>query len=47
MKQEEYWNRVSGKKEFTTPFQAGEFSKYVKRDNSILDVGCGYGRTID
>ena len=34
------------KREFTTPFQAGEFSKYVKRDNSILDVGCGYGRTL-
>lgn len=47
MKQEEYWNAVSGKKEFTTPFQAEEFSKYVKRDSCILDVGCGYGRTLD
>ncbi|MDE7248922.1 MAG: class I SAM-dependent methyltransferase [Lachnospiraceae bacterium] len=47
MKQEEYWNSVSGQKEFTTPFQAEEFSKYVKRDSDILDVGCGYGRTLD
>lgn len=42
IKQEKYWNSVSEKKEFTTPFQAGEFTKYVKRDNIILDVGCGY-----
>ncbi len=47
MKQEEYWNSVSGKKEFTTPFQAEEFSKYVSRDQMILDVGCGYGRTLN
>lgn len=47
MKQEEYWNGVSDKKEFTTPFQAEEFSKYVNRDSCILDVGCGYGRTLD
>ncbi len=47
MKQEEYWSSVSEKKEFTTPFQAEEFSKYVKKDSCILDVGCGYGRTLD
>lgn len=46
-KQEEYWNRVSEKKEFTTPFQAEAFFKYVKKDSRILDVGCGYGRTLD
>ncbi len=46
MKQEEYWNSVSEKKEFTTPFQAEEFSKYVKKDSCILDIGCGYGRTL-
>lgn len=47
MKQEEYWDSVSGQKEFTTPFQEEEFSKYVKRDSYILDIGCGYGRTLD
>ncbi len=36
MEQKEYWDSVSGKKEFTTPFQAGEFSKYVNRDAVIL-----------
>lgn len=47
MKQVEYWNSVSEQKEFTTPFQAKQFAKYVKRDSTILDVGCGYGRTLD
>lgn len=47
MKQEEYWSSVSAKKEFTTPFQTEAFSKYVKNDSCILDVGCGYGRTLD
>lgn len=47
MKQQDYWNNVSGKKEFTTPFQAEAFSEYVTKDNCILDVGCGYGRTLD
>ena len=47
MKQEEYWNSVSEKKEFTTPFQAEAFSRFVKRESRILDVGCGYGRTLD
>jgi len=47
MKQNEYWNSVSKQKDFTTPFQAEAFSKFVKRDSLILDVGCGYGRTLD
>lgn len=47
MKQEKYWNSVSEKKEFTTPFQAEEFLKYINKDSYILDVGCGYGRTLD
>ena len=46
MEQKEYWNKVSKTKQFSTPFQIEEFSKYVKKDNSILDVGCGYGRTL-
>lgn len=47
MRQEEYWNSVSEKKEFTSPIQLENFEKYIKKDSRILDVGCGYGRTLD
>ena len=47
MRQDEYWNSVSEKKEFTTPFQSEAFSKFVSKDQVILDVGCGYGRTLN
>ena len=47
MRQEEYWNSVSEKKEFTSPIQLESFEKYIKKDSCILDVGCGYGRTLD
>lgn len=47
MKQREYWDSVSEKKEFTTPLQREAFAKYVKRTDVILDVGCGYGRTLN
>jgi ubiquinone/menaquinone biosynthesis C-methylase UbiE len=44
--QEEYWDSVAEKKEFTTPFQMGLFKKNVSKEAQILDVGCGYGRTL-
>lgn len=47
MKQQDYWNNVSKKKEFTVPLQTEAFLKYVKQDGCVLDVGCGYGRTLD
>lgn len=47
IEQKDYWNRVCEKKEFTTPFQAEEFSHYIGKDKLILDVGCGYGRTLE
>lgn len=47
MEQEFYWNGVSETKTFTTPFHAEEFTRYVDREKTILDVGCGYGRTLE
>lgn len=46
MEQKEYWNQVSSTKQFTTPFQVSEFEQYIGKDSTILDVGCGYGRTL-
>lgn len=47
MEAKAYWNSVSDTKEFTTPFQAEAFEQYVNTDAKILDVGCGYGRTLN
>ena len=45
--QKEYWNKVASDKQFTTPFQIEVFSELVDREDKILDVGCGYGRTLN
>lgn len=45
--QEKYWDKVAEEKEFPTPFQMETFEKYVLKEMSILDVGCGYGRTLN
>ena len=47
MEQKKYWNSVAEKKEFSTPFNFEDFSKYVSKEDIILDVGCGYGRTLN
>ncbi len=47
MNQKDYWNKAAENKEFTTPFQLEAFEKYVPREALVLDVGCGYGRTLD
>lgn len=47
MEQRQYWNDAADDKNFTTPFQSKEFAKYVDKDKRILDVGCGYGRTLN
>lgn len=45
--QEKYWDKVAEEKEFPTPFLMEEFEKYTSKDMNILDVGCGYGRTLN
>jgi SAM-dependent methyltransferase len=47
MDQKLYWNNVAPIKEFTTPFQMDVFQKYVSKNALILDIGCGYGRTLN
>jgi SAM-dependent methyltransferase len=47
MDQKDYWNSVANSKSFTTPFQIDLFNKYVSKDGFILDIGCGYGRTLN
>jgi len=45
--QEGYWNNVAEEKDFTTPFQTELFKNHVPKEARILDVGCGYGRTLN
>ena len=45
--QEKYWDKVAEEKEFPTPFQIQYFKKYVSKEMKTLDVGCGYGRTLN
>jgi ubiquinone/menaquinone biosynthesis C-methylase UbiE len=44
--QEGFWDKMSSHKEFPTPFQIDAFEKHVSKDMHVLDVGCGYGRTL-
>jgi SAM-dependent methyltransferase len=45
--QVEYWNRVASSKTFTHPLDLTRFSRLVKKEDRILDFGCGYGRLCD
>jgi SAM-dependent methyltransferase len=45
--QETYWDSVSEEKNFPLPLQMEAFEKHVSREMAILDVGCGYGRTLN
>ena len=41
-----YWNHAAETKVFTTNLRIDEFSKYVSKEDFIVDVGCGYGRIL-
>ncbi|GAB7024622.1 class I SAM-dependent methyltransferase [Salidesulfovibrio brasiliensis] len=41
-----YWNEQGATRTFTTPFDLDLFTRYVSPDSSVLDYGCGYGRTV-
>lgn len=45
-KQRDYWNEFAGKKEFTSNLDRAYFIENISFDATILDYGCGYGRTI-
>ncbi len=47
MDQKTYWDQAAAEKEFTTPFQQKAFCKFVHPNDYILDIGCGYGRTLN
>ncbi|HWF85889.1 MAG TPA: class I SAM-dependent methyltransferase, partial [Vicinamibacterales bacterium] len=44
--QVDYWNRVGPTKPFSHPLDLERFGALVPRDRRVLDVGCGYGRTL-
>lgn len=44
--QRDYWNKNAFTKNFTTSFDVGQFQDLVPKDALVLDVGCGYGRTL-
>lgn len=46
-RQTAYWDRVADSKTFSHPLRFDVFEKLVPRDASILDYGCGYGRTCE
>ena len=41
-----YWDAAAEAKEFSTPLRLKEFAALVPLEAAILDVGCGYGRSL-
>jgi SAM-dependent methyltransferase len=46
IEQKDYWNAVAEEKKFTLPLRHDLFSSLLTAQAQILDVGCGYGRTL-
>jgi len=45
--QQQYWDSVSQKKEFTTLLDLTLAEPFIDPDAFIVDYGCGYGRTLN
>ncbi len=45
--QKEIWNKAAYNKEFTTPLNKELCVRNINKEAEILDIGCGYGRTIN
>ncbi len=46
-RQTEYWDKVAEDKNFSHPLDETRLRSLIPRDATILDYGCGYGRTCD
>lgn len=44
--QQRYWNGACADKTFTSDFMLDAFRRHVPPEASVLDFGCGYGRTL-
>lgn len=42
-----YWDHVASEKTFHHPLNLRWLAEYATRESWILDVGCGYGRTLE
>ncbi len=45
--QKDVWNQIAYDKEFTTPLHIELIEASINKNSFILDVGCGYGRTLE
>ncbi len=45
-RQTRYWDSVAPKAAFTHPFDKERFCRLVPKAGQVLDLGCGYGRTV-
>jgi SAM-dependent methyltransferase len=42
----DYWNEVGPAKSFNHPVNLDRLDRYLTKDSSVVDLGCGYGRVL-
>ncbi|MCE9638009.1 MAG: class I SAM-dependent methyltransferase [Planctomycetes bacterium] len=42
----DYWSRAAGRRSFAHPLDVARFERLVPKTARVLDVGCGWGRTV-